>query len=794
MTSAAALPCLFAIALLAGCAAGGDAPRPAAVAEPAAAATAAAVRVVPLNAGEAVFEPFFDPLLSGFPHWRVVAGGAPLRQEWCWVAGAWPQAPTAGSPAVALERALDLDVARYTQVVVAAAAPVGSRLVVTLATELGARSRTITVADESTVEHLVPLDGARRLTGLAIALAAERPGSLRLLWLGLADPARAEAERERWRELARQPLDPFLVPPAQEPRFIPAHALLTDAAGLERMRAEVAAYRQRHGKDPFDPARFDGFDPAAYIGETVGNDTGLHGRFGRSAERARPPLRVADAAFAAALARDAGLMRQALAAAVCLAQVPWWDTTPITRLPGSSWEVRPFNQSGVLWDLAVAMDLGGDLLTAAGRDLILRRLAEDGMGTMNYTAWRWEYIYGCNQLLAFARGRIPAYLVLEAHWTRVAPYTDLAMAEVRQSFALNLLPDGGFVEGPGYFNYTLGQALPAVSAYARVRGGAVHRTVPPELAASVRYAEVLATSDRAGGLIPLCDINEGRSSHFPLWPEVLAQLATLFPESPWVPLWRARLAELDGKMPGSALAWLGPAGERIPPAAEPAALVALPDLGLVASHRRAGGQRVKLLVVGGGAGNGHNHEDKGSFVLEYAGDTFACEPGGWSYHENGSGLQSHAQRHNMLLPTGCAGRPAPRNPLPVAVKPTAAGDATSFSASIEAGLAWPDHYRRWTRSFASPAPDRLVISDSWALRQGDGVDFTWVSRLPIAITGPLTAELRGRAGLARITAPAGTTLALSEQPLQLGTLHTLRIHQAGQAGVMAVAVDLLPLP
>jgi hypothetical protein len=41
-------------------------------------------------------------------------------------------------------------------------------------------------------------------------------------------------------------------------------------------------------------------------------------------------------------------------------------------------------------------------------------------------------------------------------------------------------------------------------------------------------------------------------------------------------------------------------------------------MGLTASTRQFNGNTVKLLVMANVAGASHNHEDKGSFVLEFA--------------------------------------------------------------------------------------------------------------------------------------------------------------------------------
>ncbi len=77
----------------------------------------------------------------------------------------------------------------------------------------------------------------------------------------------------------------------------------------------------------------------------------------------------------------------------------------------------------------------------------------------------------------------------------------------------------------------------------------------------------------------------------------------------------------------------------------------------MASVRRLGDDEVKLFIMGNKAGAGDAHEDKGSFVLEYAGDTFAMDPGTCDYAHPLSLTLKTCQRHNMLLPTGLAERP-----------------------------------------------------------------------------------------------------------------------------------------
>ena len=98
------------------------------------------------------------------------------------------------------------------------------------------------------------------------------------------------------------------------------------------------------------------------------------------------------------------------------------------------------------------LDLAGEMFTDAGRTYLMRRLAEEGIGPINYVAWRYEYIFHCNQLAYFNTGRMYAYLMLEREWPRVKPYTDLAYRDAIDNLETVIEPDGGSLEGPGYLN------------------------------------------------------------------------------------------------------------------------------------------------------------------------------------------------------------------------------------------------------------------------------------------------------------------------------------------------------
>ena len=212
-------------------------------------------------------------------------------------------------------------------------------------------------------------------------------------------------------------------------------------------------------------------------------------------------------------------------------------------------------------------------------------------------------------------------------------------------------------------------------------------------------------------------------------------------------------------------------------------------MGPVASTRRLGGTWVKLFIMGNHANAGHTHEDKGSFVLEFAGQTFAMDPGTCDYSSPLAGELKHCERHNMLVPYGTEQRPHPSCPLPHDIVPRAHGDARRFSAIVELANGWEPFYQRWTRHWDSPTPDTLIIRDTYRIRQGTGVEFFWNTRLPISVeNGRVT--IQGTRGRVRITPPPQAEIRVDELPLLDGIQRRLVFRIPAPAGVLLTHIQL----
>jgi hypothetical protein len=758
------------------------------------------MRVVPINVAEAIIEPFWDPSLSGLKYWRVEDGGGHglrVSQNWCWVTYEWTGKPAAG-PALRMSRRFGIDCSAYDRLLVAMLLPQGGRLTVMVATDKGTVRFQSPPAPPEKQEYELELGGATRLEEVTLEIEAAGDGMAMgwLNWIGLAH------SRLRDQMLARRPkYDPqwegYIRGEDYQPAFEPSYGLVLAGEELRQLRTKHDELIRAGGVSPFIQAGQAALaeKPEENINDYV--NWWMDTRYNRQRDYGKSLLTHGiNAAVAGHLLRDASMLRMAARFAMSIGLCEHWEDGFISCFPGSTFEERCFMQSLCAYELAAILDLAGEMFTSLGRDFLFRRISEQAVASINYNTWRHEYIFHCNQLAWFSTGRILALAVLGKRWPRVEPYLDIAYRELVESLDLTILGDGGYVEGPTYFTCVGSYAGKALYHYSRAKGKSLAEAVPDSMRRCGDFAEAIISTDTSTDVIPICDSGATHAMFSQ------AMMANILPRSAWARMLRKTLARQDGwpgdpvhqatqvpDMLAAAIAWQ--LAGSLPPDTAPPAAVHLADMGVLASHRDLGGLPVKLFIQGNRAAAGHAHEDKGSFVLEFAGDTFAMDPGTCRYDSPFSLIVKQCQRHNMLIPVVGGQRPGPENPLPADVKPTGTGDAVSFHAAIDATPGWQPYYKRWRRTWDSPDPANLVITDEYELASGEGVDFLWHTRLPVRVSGN-TITLTGRLGQAAIQAPADCSVRVEDLPLVEGVQRCIAIRRTGASGTLRVSVTLSP--
>ena len=757
--------------------------------------------ITPINSAEAIIDPFWDPQMSEFPEWTVEPGeahGLEIVQGWCFVNFEWTRPPVSG-PALRMHRPLDLECAGYDRLVLSLMAPPDCVVRLFADTDRGPRELEAPPAGAMKAELVLDLGGAGRISAVQIEVWSHGSGVEQgwFNWLGL----RHEGHLVRLLEVqsAHDPGWPkHLKGDDYAPEFSPTY-------GLVLTGEEIEALRLRHDKLGAGSTGSP-FLQAAENARAVAPEEMIHGfvnfwgdtRYNRQRDHGKHILsHGVNAAIAGHLTRDGSLLRLAARYALSIAMCEKWDDGFICFYPGSDWEHRCFVQNLCAYEVAAILDLAGEYFTDIGRDFLLRRLAEEAIGSINYITWKHEYIYHCNQLAWFTPGRMLALAVLSKHYPRVQEHIEIAYRDLCESLEYSILSDGGYVEGPSYFTCVGKDGGLGLYFYGRATGQSIESVIPDAMRRCGDFGEVVTSTDSESDVIPICD---ARDRH-----DVLSQaiMANVLPGSAWSRMIAKRIDLYGGwpadpaadssathvlRMSDAAIAWnlieSTPKG-----AGDPPAVFVLPHMGPAISVRSLRDQTMKLFIQGNNGGAGHTHEDKGSFVLELAGETLAMDPGTCDYSNPLAGILKNCERHNMLIPTGVNERPHPESPLPVDVKPRVTGDTESFHAEIDLSPGWERYFTHRHRTWDSPSPDLITITDEYELSSGDGVEFLWQTRLGVQLDGAV-AVVSGVRAKAVLEGPAGTEWRLDELPLIEGTQRRLALPLTGRSGRSVVTIRL----
>ena len=230
------------------------------------------------------------------------------------------------------------------------------------------------------------------------------------------------------------------------------------------------------------------------------------------------------------------------------------------------------------------------------------------------------------------------------------------------------------------------------------------------------------------------------------------------------------------------------------PSAKVRPFVLMREMNLASSHRFWNKKAVKMLVLGNHSGAGHAHEDKGSFILEYAGQTFAMDPGTCDYSSSYSMIYKQCQRHNVLVPAGTKARVAAENPCMETISLLGNGDEQSLHVSLNAGKAYRQYYESWTRTIQSRQPNEFVILDEYELKEEcgcDRVEFLWNTMLPVERREDRVI-IHGQNGEAVVHIPESCHCELRRlEMFQEKFLNQIVFIRQGDSGIIRTVIELM---
>lgn len=675
---------------------------------------------IPINAAEAIIERFWDPTHTPMNAWRCdtdTGTGGQCVPFWFGAMVKW--ADGSGRTVARLSRDADWCIDGYDGLTLCITSASTVRHTITAVID---DSESTLVADVPGCDNFMEIDAplsGRRIERIEIRLtdAAPGPGQCRLMWLGVFN----HAARDKMRAapcVFEHRLDAFMLPPEQAVSVAPTLGLFFGAGDVEALRAKCASppysllvdqLRQRaKAALKLEPWRGIGRFP---------NEAPPRGARGYVTHI--DPLAMRLGAFVGLIDNDPQLLRMALRHALAMAHCEYWFPDFIEQFPGSTFEQRAFFDYRYGTNVVFAWDWAGALLTKAGRELLAYTIATKALPRIHMTLMRHRYIRECNQGAYMAYGAIVCQAALSKVWPYAKDYIDIGKAALDETMNTYLAPDGGAFEGVGYVSATIGHALTAYQAIARLRGVPLRDVVPARVIQSANYlAAMLSTAPPIGSSINVADGGRPGST---LYPECLPLLAQLAAKEEGVSL-NALLAGIARQplkvegfgTPGSVfVAMFGKPTESLPSETpRPPVFRVLEHTGQLCSCRSTPHGLVRLQVIGAPARAGHSHEDKGSFVIEAFGEEIAIDRGQMEYSDPRCGVLKAARYHNVLTPLDASDEPiAQVNPCPSAVLPAGEGDATRLRAWVDASGTWGPRVRRWVRRFESDEPCVIDVID-----------------------------------------------------------------------------------
>jgi len=693
------------------------------------------LRPVPISESEGMIQRFYDPHRCYLEQWRFECDPPTQSQAIQGFASSVVQWKTGCGRVVGrFARELGFDVAGYDRLILCAVLPATARVTVRTTLDGVEQTPIIEARGENTGREYTGAIRGEILSHAVIEITDDGPdtGIAAVYWLGVADTERLHLAAERPNPYEGS-WDDLVLPEGAEVEPVPVIGLLFGADDLDRLRRKVSAGPYAHTMGRLRSLARRCLDKEPWRGVGAYPNGWKPRGYSPDGETHIDMLAMRLGAFVGVIDRDEALCRMALDHALALAHCTHWFPHFMPHIAGSAWEQRPFCEYRFAMNAIFAWDWAGSFLTAAGREVLAQAVSTKALPWILQTLMRHPYVRGCNQGVYFAWGAVICELALASLYPYATELLDAAVGALDQSVTTYFAADGGAFEGPGYVTSTAGHALAAYALVARHRGVPLAEVVPPVLTKVGNYVKtMMSTVPPFGSAVKIAD---GGRAGAVFYPECLGPLAAVTGDETIAALLAGMLSEDEGqehaKTPGRIFSIvLGP--DPLPsPAAGPPVFGLLEQTGILCSNRPTPKGDVRLQLVGGPAGAGHSHDDRGSIVIEAFGEEIAIDRGQMRYNDTRCSIVSYARYHNVLIPES-ADEAFPRqvNPCPTDSIPGGSGDERKLECFIDVTPAWGDLAAKCTRCIQSDAPTEFLIVDEAVLPAARRVSFNLHSKFP----------------------------------------------------------------
>lgn len=348
--------------------------------------------------------------------------------------------------------------------------------------------------------------------------------------------------------------------------------------------------------------------------------------------------------FVGFIEKDLEMLKMAARYALSLASCETWYLEDKELVTGVTWNGRVFYTAFAAYGISIFMEFGASILTWHGRNYLYEALARKGIARLDADFKMMEYIYHMNQGLAFSPGYIYSLLVMSKRFPRYKKRIDEIEADVLEMVKGTINPDGGMVEGLGYWSYTIESFALTAYALAKYRGKSLYEYLNGALDKTSDFAITMS-----GGKNIFRTVGDAGRHSF------LKHISSFMYQATKNPVWKQYYDNTVEKNPNgqSMGGWYlsnlifgeAPLGEATSEEQKNESFIKFPDCGYTYLEREG----VEFFSISGKSFS-HCHPDKGSFTIDLDNEPILIDRGMVAYSDPHADELSRSWAHNMAIP------------------------------------------------------------------------------------------------------------------------------------------------
>ncbi|MBQ8588153.1 MAG: heparinase II/III family protein, partial [Clostridia bacterium] len=220
----------------------------------------------------------------------------------------------------------------------------------------------------------------------------------------------------------------------------------------------------------------------------------------------REPLSIEGAmelAIVGQVEQNKEMLRMACRCALSLASCEYWCADVMETIPMITWHHRAFTESEVAGKVCMVIWLAGGLLSWHGRNYLYNAIIMKALPRMEADFMTMDYIYHCNQGLAFMHGYMQSLITLSAVYPRYSRKIAEAVKLMEEMYTNVFGTDGTFEEGAMYLDFTMRHYLPSIYYLSRFKNQSISEVAGGKLRQISQYA--LSVLTESGTLLAFGD-------------------------------------------------------------------------------------------------------------------------------------------------------------------------------------------------------------------------------------------------------------------------------------------------